>query len=264
MPEWLLKEEDYIPASDKNTFINKSILALLKVLARIRTQSGYAADRFYVNAVFKVLFTFLLVVLLSLSRSFAFVFVIITYLLLILSSMKAQEILKILRASILVTLFTILILLPTVFSGNSYSMLMIPSKVFATIMAVNILSYSTRWNYIIGALKRFYIPDLFIFVLDITIKYIVMLGEFSLEMLYALKLRSIGKNRNKYTSLSGVAGTMFIKSREMAEDMYAAMECRGFTGEYRTYNKLKFKFADLLYIIINAGIVFTYFYLSRG
>jgi len=90
-----------------------------------------------------------------------------------------------------------------------------------------------------------------------------MLGEFSLEMLYALKLRSVGKNRKKYTSLGGVGGTLFIKSREMSEEMYSAMECRGFTGEYHIYDKFKFRLADLIYVLINAGIVYTFIYFQR-
>jgi cobalt/nickel transport system permease protein len=140
---------------------------------------------------------------------------------------------------------------------------MITPKVFATVMAVSILSRSTQWNAITGALKTFFIPDLFILVLDIAIKYIMLLGEFSLNLLYSLKLRSVGKNDNKYASLSGVAGTLFIKSKEMAEDMYAAMECRGFTGEYRTGRKLGFPFGDLIYLLINALIIFTFFYLRK-
>ena len=52
---------------------------------------------------------------------------------------------------------------------------------------------------------------MFIFVFDITIKYIVIFGEFSLNMLYALKLRSVGKSKNKSTSLSGIIGTTVYK-----------------------------------------------------
>ena len=111
-----------------------------------------------------------------------------------------------------------------------------------------------------GALKSFFLPDIFILVLDITIKYIVMLGDFTLNMLYSLKLRSVGKNRKKYTSMSGVAGTMFIKSKEMAEETYYAMECRGFTGEYHVYGKSKFTMADYAYIIVNVGIVVLFVY----
>lgn len=263
MPEWLLKDENYIPQADKDTFINKSILSLLSILSRIKTQSGYNNDGFYVNAAYKVAFTFMLVTLLSISRSFTFVIIINIYLLVILSFMQAKEIVKVLRVSFIMAVFTFVILLPAAFLGNGYSIVMITSKVFATVTAVNILSHSTRWNSITSALKRFFVPDIFILVLDITIKYIVMLGDFSLSMLYSLKLRSVGKNKSKYTSLSGVAGTMFIKSKEMAEDMYTAMECRGFTGEYSIYNKLKFTFADFIYIMMNVGIIYTFVYLGR-
>lgn len=261
MPEWLLKSENYAPEADKDTFINKSILSLLKVLSKIRAQSGYKEDKLFVSPVFKLLFTLLYIVLLSVSQSFTYAYIMLTCLMLVLCILPGQDIKRVLAGSLLATLFTFLIVLPSYFSGNTYSIIMIPLKVFASITAVNILSNSTRWDKIIGALKRFHFPDLFIFVFDITVKYIFLLGEFSLEMLYALKLRSVGKNKNKYASLGGVAGTLFIKSREMSEEMYSAMECRGFTGEYRSYDKFKIRIADVIYILINAAMVaiFVYF-----
>ncbi|MCJ7690687.1 MAG: energy-coupling factor transporter transmembrane protein EcfT, partial [Clostridiaceae bacterium] len=75
--------------------------------------------------------------------------------------------------------------------------------------------------------------------------------------------RSVGKNKNKSTSASGIIGTMFIKSKEMAEDMYGAMECRGFTGEYKLHNKYKFRLNDALCIIIDIGFISSYFYFVR-
>lgn len=84
-----------------------------------------------------------------------------------------------------------------------------------------------------------------------------------MELLYSLKLRSVGKNRSKYNSLAGIVGTMFIKSTEMAEEMYSAMECRGYTGDYKLHDKLKPNFADLVYVFINGGIIFTFVYLGR-
>jgi cobalt/nickel transport system permease protein len=260
MPEWLLKDENYTPQTDKDTFINKSILSLLNIISKIKTQGGQK-DKFYVSAVFKVLFTFMLVILISVSKNFSFIMIAGVYLLVLLSLMEAQEIITVLKISLVFTLFSFVILLPAAFWGNQYSAVMITSKVFETIVAVNILSHSTRWTSITSALKRFFVPDIFIFVLDITIKYILMLGDFTLNMLYSLKLRSVGKNRNKYTSLSGIAGTMFIKSKEMAEEMYCAMECRGFTGEYRIYSRFRITLADFIYIIINAGILSVFIYL---
>ncbi|MDV3427276.1 MAG: energy-coupling factor transporter transmembrane protein EcfT [Bacillota bacterium] len=264
MPEWLLKDENYIPQSDKDTFVTKSILSLLGILSKIRTQSGYFDVRFKINAVLKVAFTFLLILMVSLTKSFTFTIIINVYLLAVLSMMNGEEIIKVLKISLIMCIFTFIILLPAAFWGNVFSSIMITSKVFATVTAVNMLSHSTSWNSITSALKRFFVPDIFILVMDITIKYIVMLGEFSLNMLYSLKLRSVGKNKSKYTSLSGIAGTMFIKSKEMAEDMYSAMECRGFTGEYHTaHARFKFTFLDFLYIMINVLIIFIFIYMER-
>lgn len=264
MPEWLLKNENYIPRADKDTFVNKSILSLLGILSRIRAQSGHRTEKFHVNAIFKLVFTIILITLLSITSSFTFVIIVNVYLLFVLSMMNGEEILKILKVSLAVALFTLVILLPAALGGNYNSMIMITPKVFASVMAINMLSHSTQWNFITEALKTFFIPDIFILVLDITIKYIVLLGEFSLNMLYSLKLRSVGRNKNKYTSLSGIAGTMFIKSKEMAEDMYAAMECRGFTGEYHVNRKIRLSIADFIYIAINALIIYTFFYLGKA
>jgi cobalt/nickel transport system permease protein len=264
MPEWLSKSDKYIPQSDKDTFVNKSILSLLKIISRIKAQDTGKTTKHKVNVTLKVAFTFIHLVLLSISRSFIFVTIIIVYLLLILSIMEADKIVKILKISLSMALFTFVVMLPAAYWGNSYSCIMITSKTFATITEVGILTHSTKWSSITSALKRFFVPDIFILVLDITIKYIVMLGEFTLTMLYALKLRSIGKNRSKNASLSGVAGTMFIKSKEMAEDMYHAMECRGFTGEYHIYSKSKFTIMDFVFIIINVGVISVFLYFERN
>ncbi len=263
MPEWLLKDENYFPQSDRNNFLDKSILSLLNIISKIKAQDTTPNSKYDVNAVFKVAFTLLLVALISISMNFTFVTAINVYLLTMLSLMRARDIVKILRVSFIMGLFTFVIMLPAAFWGNSFSTVMITSKVFASITAVNILSHSTRWSSVTSALKRFFTPDIFIFVFDITIKYIVMLGEFTLNMLYALKLRAVGKYRSKYVSLSGIAGTMFIESKEMSEDMYSAMECRGFTGEYKVHDNFKFTIADLIFIVINIGIIFLFLYLGR-
>jgi len=263
MPEWLLKDENYIPQSDKDAFITKSISALLSLLSRIRAQSVHKEDGFRTNAVLKVAFTFMLIMLVSITKSFTFVIIIDVYLLVILSMMKGEEIFKVIKTSLYMSAFTFVILLPAAFLGNLFSGVMITTKVFTTVTAVNIISHSTRWNSMTSALKRFFVPDIFILVTDITIKYIAMLGGFSLNMLYSLKLRSVGKNNEKYKSLSGIPGTMFIKSKEMAEDMYSAMECRGFTGEYRVVDRFRFTPADFIYIIINIGIAIIFLYMER-
>lgn len=262
MPEWLLKEEQYEPLPDRDSFLDKSILSLLGILSRIRAQSGIRTGKHAVHAAFKVACTFLLIVLLSLSKNLFFILTVNVALLAAISLLSADKILRILKAGFVAALFTLVILLPSAFWGNRYGIVMIPLKVFAAVSAVNILSRTTEWRDVTGALKSFFLPDIFIFVLDITIRYIFMLGEFSLPLLYALKLRSVGKNNRKYASLSGVAGTMFIKSKEMAEEMNAAMECRGFTGDYRKSSRIRVNWADAGYLLIHMLFLLLFLYLG--
>jgi cobalt/nickel transport system permease protein len=263
MPEWLSKSENYIPLSDKDTFVNKSILSVFKVLSRIKKQDSAGGARSQINVSLHVFCTFVLILLVSLTRSFIFVLIVNVWLLSVLSMTDTIRLVKILKMSMGVTLFTAVVMLPAFISGNTYSSITITTKVFATITAMGLLSHSTEWSTLTRALKRFYIPDIFIFILDITIKYIYMLGEFSLNMFYALKLRSVGKNRSKYSSMAGIAGTVFLQSKEMAEDMYHAMECRGFTGEYHINDKSKFKWRDYRSIGITAGFFILFIYFGR-
>ena len=259
----MLRGEEYLPPKGKDPFIDKSILALFRLIARFRSQDSGRQVSFGVNAFFKLLFTLMLVLLISLSRDFAFILIAATYLLLALMLMPGKKLRSILTVSIIAALISFLVMLPSVFYANHYSVVMLPVKVFLTVAAVNLLAHTSKWNELIGAIKWFHVPDIFIFVLDITINYIMMLGEFTLEMMFALRLRSVGKNRNKTSSLSGIAGTMFLKSREMAEEMQGAMECRGFTGEYRAIGKFRFSPADAVYILINAALL-SAFILLRG
>lgn len=260
MPEWLLQKDNYIPPRDKDTFINKSILSLLNVLSKLNLQSEKRKDLFKVNSIIKVVTTLLLVLLITTSRNSIFILTINILLLLLVSLLNIDEITSILRASFFSAAFTFIILIPSILMGNVNNSILMIFKVLASIASVNILSHVTQWDEITGTFKLFFIPDIFIFVLDITIKYIIVLGEFSLNMLYALKLKSIGRSNNNYSSLSGIIGTVFMKSKEMAEDMHSAMECRGFTGEYRAYKNFKLVYMDFCYVVIFVIIVLLYFY----
>lgn len=263
MPEWLLKKDNYVPLKDKDAFINKSIISIFGVLTIFMRQTEYRTSKFEFNALLKLISTLILIVFVSLTKNFTFVLITNVLILVIINFFSINEIKYILKVSLSVAIFTFIILLPSIFLGYGNNALMITLKILVSVASVNILAFTTQWNDLTGVLKVFRVPDMFIFVLDITIKYILVLGEFSLNMIYALKLRSVGKSNNKSTSLSGIVGTLFIKSKEIAEEMYGAMECRGFTGEYKLYKKFKLKLPDYICIVFNVVFIITYFYFDR-
>ena len=259
MSEWLFKEDNYVPIKDNDAFIDKSILSFLQVLSQIKRGNVKSYKGLYeVKAVPKLFFTLILLILVSLSRSYLFLFTGVIYILFCMAFIEVEDIKKAFILGIVISLFTIVILIPSIISGNYNNSIMLVSKVFIAVVIVNTLSLTTKWYHVTKALKMFFIPDIFILVMEITLRYIYLLGEFSLNMLYALKLRSVGKNDNKYSSMTQMMGTLFLKSKEMGDEMYSAMECRGFTGEYASFRNIKLSLKDVLYISVNLLIVLMF------
>lgn len=258
MPDWLFKEEEIIISKNKDTFINKSILALLHVLSRIR-RGGNKKERGKFTAVASIFSLVLFIFLISLSRSSIFITVVGVMLLLILSLMKPEHIAYILKTSLTAAVFAMLILLPSYFYGNRSNSILMILKILESVTLVSILNCKVPATEAKEVLKLMFLPDIFIFVFEISIKYIVILGEFSLDMLYALKLRSVGADTDGRRALGGLLGTLFIKSKEMSEEMCQAMECRGFTGEYRRPLEYRINYWDLM--ILSVDVIFIAIYL---
>ena len=102
----------------------------------------------------------------------------------------------------------------------------ITARVYVSVTLVGILSARTSWNKLTASMRTYHVPALFIFTLDITLKYISVLGE-------------------------------------MAEEMYAAMCCRGFTGEYEKKQKYEPCVSDIFYILIMVGCAALFIYLNK-
>lgn len=259
--DWLFEKEEYKPVNDNERFLDKSIIAIIAKLGRIKRRGSFRNRGFYkLNGIIKVVFTLINIFLLALSRSFLFVSIEGIFLIISLGFLEEEDRKGILSISFAIPLFTLIMLFPSFISGNHYNCTLIVMKIICTVLFVNILSFTTKWDNITKALKSLFIPDIFIWIMEITIKYIVILGEHSLNCLYALKLRSVGKNNNKYISLSRIIGNIFLMSKDMGEEMFSAMECRCFTGEYKSVSKFNINRNDIIYCAINIAMILIFIF----
>ena len=261
LPSWMCESEAYEPNIDKDGFITKSAQAILGVLAKLKWNAG-KDRRFSASPSLKLCYTFLFILLTACSKNYLFSLVMVAGTILALASYPASAMKQILSGTIGAVLFSIFILLPAVFMGNPQILLTIGTKVFLSVTLIGMLSAGTAWNKLTASLRAFHIPDIFIFTLDITLKYIAVLGEICMEILTSLRLRSIGQNKKKAKAFSGILGISFLKSREMADEMYAAMCCRGFVGEYKTGRKHAFRKQDIFYIFSMIAVVGLFVYLE--
>ena len=104
---------------------------------------------------------------------------------------------------------------------------------FVSVTMDNCFNRRTQWNQITTALRRLHVPGLFVFVLDLTLKYIVLLGTLLQDLLTALQLRAVGRHRKKYQSVGGVLGVTFLRASELSRETWEAMQCRAFTDDYK-------------------------------
>ena len=255
IPEWMKLQNDYSPKKDRDGFLTKTLLSFMRLFRFFNIEKNESHSIF--RAGFRTLLVFGLIILSALSRNIFFCGTVAAGLLLYLSVSKLDVIKRVLGTAMTAAFFTALIMLPSFFIYNSNSVVTITFKVFLSTGILSLYSLVTPWNKITAALRFLKIPSFMIFILELTIHYIFILGNAAYDMLLALKLRSVGKNQNKEESFSGILGTVFLKSIAVTEETQQAMECRLYDGTY-VQAKTKIKISDFLPILILIFYIFIY------
>jgi cobalt/nickel transport system permease protein len=233
MPEWMKTDDCYVPPKDGGTFAVRTIRSIGGVMSRLKIQKGHEKGH-PLPALVKLFLLVALLILLSVSRNDLILLLYAAVLQMYLCTWPPKDILAIVRSSGAGAILALVLFLPAMIQNPSAlpNQIATVAKVFLSLEMVCIYHHTTQWNHITRALKKLHIPGIFIFTIDITLKYIVLLGTLIEDMLTALLLRSVGKNNRQYQSVGGVMGVTFIKGTEMSREMYEAMRCRGFTDDY--------------------------------
>jgi cobalt/nickel transport system permease protein len=233
IPEWMQVKDSYAPSQDGGAFYVKTIKSVGAVMSRLRIQRGHE-KKYALPAIVKFILLVCAILLLSINHNGMIMLFFAAILQAYLCTWPAHDIWNILKASGAAGIIAFILFLPAmiILPQNISNNLAVVIKVFLCMEMLSIFNHTTQWNHITGALKKLHIPAIFIFTLDITLKYIVLLGTLIQELLTSLELRSVGRNNKKYQSVGGVMGVTFIRGAEMSQEMYEAMCCRGFTDDY--------------------------------
>lgn len=262
IPGWLLLEEDYIPVTERDSFLEKTMRAILSVLAKMKAEKEYIGKSKTAPSL-RIAGAVFVIVLLSLSRNLAFAGLVFVLLFVRLAFCNGRQIKSVLKGAIGAVFFSAVILAPAAILGHPHTFVYITLKVFLSVTLLGVLSNTIPWNEITSGLKSFHLPDIFIFTLDLTMHYIMQLGEICYQMLFALRTRTIGKSPKKAGALTGILGVTFLKSKELSQETYDAMVCRGFDGTYPLRKRKTSPAANICYGI---GLLLTavlFFYLEH-
>lgn len=234
LPNWMKETDNYIPAQDGGRFAVQTMKSIGKSMSQIKIQKGHEKGR-ALPSLLKLCIMIAAILVISIAKNPLIVMAYAAFILLYLCTWPGKDILNVFKAGIIAAVLAVIILLPAVIINKELirNELFIVAKVFLSVITVSIFNHTTQWNHVTGALRKLHVPGIFIFTLDITLKYIVVLGNLINDLLTSMQLRSVGKNNKKYDSVGGVMGVTFIRGVEMNKQMYEAMQCRGFTDDYK-------------------------------
>lgn len=246
LPEWLLTDERYEPAADRDSFIRKSMEAVAGVLARLRLDGGrpWALSP---SAPVKLVLGLLAIILGSCATNFAFTLLLLAVELVRMALLPQKALSRCLKTSVGAAILSALLMLPAILLGQASSALLIGTKVFVSVSIAMIVALSTPLSELTGGLRAFHVPNVFILTVELALKSIYDLGQTALEVLGSLKMRSVGRNHEKGSALGGVGGVVLLKAQRAAKTTSDAMRCRGFEGDYIVPDTLAFRPTDALW-----------------
>lgn len=119
------------------------------------------------------------------------------------------------------------------------------AKAWLSILSLILLTSTTKLANLLKGLEQLRMPKLMVMILSFMYRYIFVLVDEVMRMKQARDSRSFGGSRLwQLRTIGNMIGTLFIRSYERGERVYAAMLARGFDGHSRTLDRLNFRQAD--------------------
>lgn len=111
-----------------------------------------------------------------------------------------------------------------------------------------LLVLTTPWTHVLKALRTLRVPAILVIVLGMTYRYIFLLLRLAQDFFEARRSRLIRPlSRPQQRHMAGAAaGVLLNRSLQLSEDVYLAMQSRGFRGEAYTTHDFRMRARDWL------------------
>ncbi len=127
----------------------------------------------------------------------------------------------------------------------------ITAKAWLAVMAMILLSSTTKIPALFMGMGKLGMPLVMVLLLSFLYRYLFVLGEEVLRLKRARDSRNFrGGGWSQIQSVGHMIGTLFLRSYERGERVYAAMLSRGFDGQLRTLSRLHFGARDIYFSLV--------------
>jgi cobalt/nickel transport system permease protein len=114
-------------------------------------------------------------------------------------------------------------------------------KSWISVQAALLLAFTTPFHELVDALRQLRLPAIMVAIISFMYRYLAVLADEATRMTRARAARSAAPDRGRGGGsiawrarvTGGLVGSLFLRSYERSERIYAAMQARGFEGEVR-------------------------------
>jgi cobalt ECF transporter T component CbiQ len=133
------------------------------------------------------------------------------------------------------------------------------ARVETAVTYTTLLILCTPWNHVLKALRWFRLPQEAIVMLAMTHRYVFLLVESASQMFESRQSRTVGRlpGAKQRRMTARTAGVLLSKSISLSNDVYMAMQSRGFRGDIRVLSDFRMRGRDyvgLLAFLCTSGI----------
>ncbi len=146
-----------------------------------------------------------------------------------------------------------------------YAALYLILRVETTVTLSLLLILSTLWTRVLKALRVLRVPTVFVVILGMTYRYIFVMLETARNMFEARQSRLVGAFDSKTNRRVAAAsiGVLLSKSFYLNQEVYLAMQSRGFRGEIYTLDDFAMKQRDWFWLLVFLSIAALAFWFGR-
>ena len=206
-------------------------LKVMRLLSRL-LKSDREAGTIKYNAAGYLLLALVTVLLCALSGNAVFTVSVIALELLRLSFRDFRVISHVMGTVLLAVGAAAVFMLPAVFFGSPGSFGTMTMKVLESVLVLTMMGEDIPWKDMTAAMGQLHLPAVFVMTLDMTVRFLFLLGRFSNAVLEAVSLRRVGETSWRNAGTGGVLGNTFLKAQEMSQGTGEAMMCRCWDGKY--------------------------------
>jgi cobalt/nickel transport system permease protein len=134
------------------------------------------------------------------------------------------------------------------------------STTFALLLAV-----CTPWPRVLAALRLVRVPVVIVAILGMTYRYIFVLLQAAHDMFVSRRSRTLGRlaGAERRRLATATAGVLLSRTLQLGNDVYLAMQARGFRGEVYLLNDFRMRLRDWSALAALMGCVVGVMWLGR-